>query len=62
MLQTLEVKAVWVLLNSKYIYQMETASDYQFFGLTYSNVSGYQTKMAVMLAHLMLTMVWQFQI
>ena len=31
-------------LNSKYIYQMETAGDYQFFSLAYSNVSGFQTK------------------
>ncbi|MDE4988258.1 hypothetical protein NAI02_09305, partial [Francisella tularensis subsp. holarctica] len=31
-------------LNSKYIYQMETAGDYQFLGLAYSNVSGFQTK------------------
>ncbi|MBK2356807.1 hypothetical protein [Francisella hispaniensis] len=31
-------------LNSKYIYQMEKAGDYQFLGLAYSNVSGFQTK------------------
>ncbi|MGQ4005205.1 hypothetical protein QIW49_01800 [Francisellaceae bacterium CB300] len=29
-------------LNSKYIYEMENAGDYQFLGLAYSNVSGFQ--------------------
>ncbi|AJI53396.1 hypothetical protein [Francisella philomiragia] len=31
-------------LNSKYVYEMDTVGDYQFFGAAYSNVSGFQTK------------------
>ncbi|GMN88583.1 hypothetical protein [Francisella sciaenopsi] len=31
-------------LNSKYVYDMDTVGDYQFFGAAYSNVSGFQTK------------------
>lgn len=30
-------------LNSKYIYEMDTVGDYQFFGAAYSNVSGFES-------------------